>query len=58
MPCIAIFTADGLDLIAYSEAEAKRHMKDLKGMGFEPKRKAFPSDAEAYDYCERKGISC
>lgn len=58
MKCIAIFTQDGLDLIAYSEAEAKRHIKDLKGMGCEPvTRKNFANDAEAYDYCERKNIS-
>lgn len=57
MPCIAIFTEDGLDLIAYSETEAKRHIKDLKAMGFEPKRKPFPHDSAVYEYCEAKGIS-
>jgi len=59
MQAIAIFTPDGLDLIAYSEKEAKQHVKDLKAMGCEPvTRKTFPTDAEAYEYCERKGISC
>lgn len=59
MQAYAIFTADGLDIIEYSDAAAKRHVKDLKGMGCDRVTvKTFPTDAEAYDYCERKGISC
>lgn len=58
MKCIAIFTEDGLDLIAYSATEAKNHVKDLKGMGCQKvSTKNFDSDADAYEYCERKGIN-
>jgi hypothetical protein len=31
---IGIFTEDGLDQTVYSEGEARRELKDLKGMGF------------------------
>jgi hypothetical protein len=44
----AVITADGLDQCCYSEAEAKREVKDLKRMGFEEaKVKRFENEDEA-----------
>jgi hypothetical protein len=43
-----------LQIIVYSEAQAKREIKDLKGMGCEDARmKVFAHDSEAYEWIEK-----
>ena len=54
----AVFTEDGLDQVCGSEREAKQEVKDLKGMGFNAKSKAFESENKVYAHCEAKGIHC
>lgn len=44
-----------IDLICYTAAEAKSHMKDLREMGHEPVMRTFPSEEAAYDWAEAKG---
>lgn len=43
-----------LQIVVHTEAQAKREIKDLKGMGMNDARaKVFEQEADAYDWYER-----
>ncbi len=42
-------------IVVHSEAQAKREIKDLKGMGLSDARsKVFETEADAYDWLDRQ----